>query len=702
MNVNTQTVSLANNGIQVKAWSKGNTVYLDIINLPSNYYLANDEYLYRATKRENDHFSIFNNLTSPSIDVRNETIYICGKLAELDLEHRLYLPAGANYLEEQIILMNKTENTISLEDLNCGAQRLITNSVGKIKNDVHSDRFKAIPFLVRPTDPPGWENDFDIATLLTYSGQEPRVNELAAIPEGHGYVPSNKRFSEGWCWQHGENSVGIFKFNQEAIEFSVLAIEVSLRGVLYRFSGTSNQEDEPSNLRKITPGAKITMGITHLEAINGDYSLACYAFRKFLDKLGCKFPDNYNPPVHWNELYDNPEWTLGSPGKPAGQRMTRPLTYTRVQLLKEASSAKEYHCEALYLDPGWDTDFGTFFWGTEWLGERVSFIDQVWHEYGLRLSLHAPLATWMSWDGRGVASWPDSALRMDPAGNLIQGSICLGSKQYLDEAEKRLLEHCADGVVFLMFDGNWWNGGCWNPTHGHPIPYTKEDHCRANLDLAQRIHAVYPHVIIEMHDMIAGGSVMRYTPVYYKYGLPGSYDENWGFELMWQPMEDIRSGRARALYHYNMGCNIPVYLHIDLRDDNELLLVFWWYASTCRHLGIGGTHENPRIAQAHRLAMQQYRRLERFYKRGDFYGIGEEIHIHALRQENAFIVNLFNISDQSRQVSGTISFDQMGLDRDRWYVNTLGGSFDNQNGVFHIQRRMEPWSTQIGEVRELK
>jgi hypothetical protein len=205
-----------------------------------------------------------------------------------------------------------------------------------------------------------------------------------------------------------------------------------------------------------------------------------------------------------------------------------------------------------------------------------------------------------------------------------------------------------------------------------------------------------------MHDMIAGGSVMRYTPVYYKYGLPGSYDENWGLELMWQPMEDIRSGRARALYHYNMGCNIPVYLHIDLRDDNEHLIVFWWYASTCRHLGIGGTHENPRIAQAHRLAMQHYRRLERFYKRGDFYGIGEEIHIHALRQENAFTINLFNLSDQSRQISGSISFDQMGLDRDRWYENTLGGSFDNQNGVFHIQRRMEPWSTQIGEVRELK
>ena len=37
---------------------------------------------------------------------------------------------------------------------------------------------------------------------------------------------------------------------------------------------------------------------------------------------------------------------------------------------------------------------------------------------------------------------------------------------------------------FLMFDGNWWNGDCANPDHGHPVPYRMEDHIRANLELA--------------------------------------------------------------------------------------------------------------------------------------------------------------------------------------------------------------------------
>jgi hypothetical protein len=206
-----------------------------------------------------------------------------------------------------------------------------------------------------------------------------------------------------------------------------------------------------------------------------------------------------------------------------------------------------------------------------------------------------------------------------------------------------------------------------------------------------------------MHDMISGGSLMRYTPVYYQYGLPGSFDENWGFELMWQPMEDLRSGRARALYDYNLACNVPVYLHIDLRCDNAHALVFWWYASTCRHLGLGGTPDDPAVAQQHRAAMRRYRRLERFYKRGQFYGYGEEVHVHALPAEHAFVVNLFNLSDESRVITGVVDFAEIGLDADRWYVTpyTLAGRGFDRHGHYTASRRLEPWSAQVLEVTSL-
>jgi hypothetical protein len=470
------------------------------------------------------------------------------------------------------------------------------------------------------------------------------------------------------------------------------------------------RDGEPSSLHGIPPGGSVALGVTRFQTVRGGWTQASYALRAFLDENGCRFPDGFNPPVHWNELYDNLEWNLGTPGRPAGKRMTRPVTYTRALMLEEAAKAKAYGCESLYLDPGWDTDFGTFLWGEEWLGDRKDFIREVRERYGLHVSLHCPLATWMSLDGRGVPHWPLDACRMDEDGNLVRAdtwtdepveSLCLGSRQYLDEAERRLLAHCADGVVYLMFDGNWWNGGCWNPDHGHPVPYTKEDHCRANLDLARRIHDKYPDVLIEMHDMITGGSVVRYTPVYYKYGLPGSYDDNWGLELMWRTMDDIHSGRARALYDYNLGCNVPIYLHVDLRDDNEHCLVLWWYASTCRHLGIGGTHDDPRVAEAHKEAMKRYRRLDRFYKRGDFYGAGAEVHFHALPAENAFVVNLFNLSDASRTVSGSIGVEAMGLDPNRWYAKPKGARFDAGDGTFVISRPMAPWSAQVAEVHAL-
>ncbi len=42
------------------------------------------------------------------------------------------------------------------------------------------------------------------------------------------------------------------------------------------------------------------------------------------------------------------------------------------------------------------------------------------------------------------------------------------------------------------------------PTTAIRYPHTFEDHIRANVDLAARIHAKYPKVLIEMHDMICG------------------------------------------------------------------------------------------------------------------------------------------------------------------------------------------------------
>lgn len=695
------TYELSNAAYRLTVETADRDVYVVLRDLAMDFDVANGPYMYRAVRSDDEGAVVAGWLNGVAVETGDGTLRITGTLAGLSVEHLWNTPAGRAVMEERLVLRNATGHPIALEAFATGLRRRVTDETGAVLPEVGEDRFVAVPFRHRPTDPAAFDVDFRVEDLLTRPGREHRINGWPPSWPRYGHVPSMHRMSEGWAWTHGNHTLGMFKFNQDALEFSILAVAVEDDGVWLRFGGAAMAAGDPSVLGHIEPGQRIELGVTRYETVEGGYEGAYYAFRAFLDEHGCRFPENYNPPVHWNELYDNPEWHLGTPGNPPGPRMTRPVTYTKALLEAEAEKARAYGCESLYLDPGWDTDFGTFLWGEAWLGPRKQFVRDIRERYGLGVSLHCPLATWMARDGRGTSSWPEASFQMDREGRIVPGAVCLGSAAYLDEAAKRLLAHCADGVTFLMFDGNWWNGGCWNPRHGHPVPYTKEDHVRANVELARRIHAQYPDVLIEMHDMLTGGTRQRYTPVYYKYGLPGSYDENWGFELMWEPMEDLRSGRARSLYYYNLGCNVPVYLHIDLRDDNEHALVLWWYASTCRHLGIGGTHARPAVAEAQKQAMRQYRRLERFYKQGEFFGMHEEAHVHALPGEHAFVVNLFNLSDAGRLINGDIDVARMGLDPDRWYIVPKGGHFDRRSGRFSVRRPLAPWGAETLEVRAI-
>jgi len=636
-------------------------------------------YIYRATVRG----VTDEGLEDVSVKMGRNRLTIRGKIAGLDLEHVFVLPRNRGVMEEMLILRNRTSSRIDLEDLEAGFQRRVTDEEKQVLPDFQNDRWIAVPFRHRADDPQNFYNDYSVSDLLTQDGYEPSIDENL----NYSRLPSSRHCSEGWAWLHGNSVLGVFKYNQKHMEFSTISKHAAKDGDCLRFGGACMVMGEPAALTRIEPGQTVNLGVTRYESVRGGYTEALYAFRQMMDEKRCRFPKGYNPPVHWNQLYNM-----------SGAWEDRANRYTKAIVEQEAVNAKAYSCESLYLDPGWDTDFGTFLWGEKWLGPRKEFIEEMKAKYDLAVSLHCPLATWMShdkftWGKHSVQNWPAESRRLSPAGvqNTTGPLLCLGSKQYRDVAETRLLENCRDGVVFLMFDGNWWNGGCENPDHGHPVPYRMEDHIQANLELAQRVHAKYPGVLIEMHDMIAGGTSHRQTPVYYKYGLPGSYDDNWGFELMWEPLADIKEGRATALYYYNMGCNIPAYLHIDLRKDNENCLVLWWYASTCRHLGIGGTHADPRIAEAQKKAMRRYRELERFYKRGEFYGISEEIHLHVLPEQDAFVVNVFNLSDETRTISGEMDLAAAGLDRKDGSAGWAG----IQENRLEVKLEMPPWSTEL-------
>jgi hypothetical protein len=58
--------------------------------------------------------------------------------------------------------------------------------------------------------------------------------------------------------------------------------------------------------------------------------------------------------------------------------------------------------------------------------------------------------------------------------------------------------------------------------------------------------------------------------------------------------------------------------------------------------------------------------VDDLHKGGEFYGIGEEIHVHVLG--NRVAVDVFNLDDRARTIEGSIGFAEIGLDPARAYV----------------------------------
>jgi len=702
-----KTMIISNQGFALDPKVVDDVLSLRLIDCTTDNSWADGGYRWSIVCKHRDGLLHGTELREVEYQAEKDSLIISAVLAGFQLEHRWYLPSDQDWMEESLRITNANHHDVDIMGVECGFLRRVADTIGQLVSNVADERLTAIPFRKRPTDSEDWINEHPIDDFLRHAGREPRCNDAL----GFGFLPSRHWCSEAWAWSRGERTLSLMSFCQDHMLWSAISTVNQPNGLYLRYGGFYINDQDELPVFTLAAGESTELGLMRYQSVACGYEQAAYSYREFLDSKGCRFPMEFDPPVHWNVLYDNPDWWVISPRKmPKGSRVdTRKVLYTREHIEAEAIKARDYQCEAIYLDPGWDTTFGSFQWDSERLGAISNFVNQMRERYGLNVSLHAPLATWMSHEQWSVhpwntmAYWPDESRRLPPKDEADGQStnhigICLGSRQYLDEAEKRLLLLCQAGIGFIMFDGNWWNGGCDDVGHGHPVPYTKEDHIRANLDLAQCIHTKFPDVLIEMHDMLCGGEHPRMTPVYYKYGLPNSYDSNWGFELMWDPFEELRSRRALALYYYNLACNVPIYLHIDLRDDNQHCTIFWWFASLCRHLGIGGTHADPNVVICQQHAMARYRELDALYKRGDFYGISEEIHVHVLPSENRLVVDLFNLTDTERRVTGTMSVETLGIDQQMYYQRTerwvsLG------DGQLHASCLLPAWGHQQVELR---
>lgn len=562
-----------------------------------------------------------------------------GRKGALAIEHRFR--AEESSIQETVRITNAGNVPLDTSGFACG----FTKGLGALGGESATAEGTLVPIPYRrdTSECAGTYTDVPASDLAWRKGY------FWSSPGERVYTPAFG--SEGWAWSSPGGTLLWFKYNPKAMEFAL--VEAFRRGdeFAFRFGGCGLwKRGDPEPAARLEPGQSFEFGVTRYATCEGGWKSAYYTFRDMMSRLGHRFPAGYNPPIHWNELYDNPLWW----GPDTAER--REQFYRLSDMEVEAQKAAELGCEALYLDPGWDTSFASTVWADTRLGRQQDFVKLLRDKYGLLLALHCPLAGWSD-----VNAFPAEARRKDASGAVLE-ALCSSAPAYMNEKAARLNALCDRGADFLMYDGSGYTGPCWDPAHGHSLPLTRHEHVMAYHELSRRVHERHPNVLIELHDPIVAGVSVRYAPTYFLHGLPGSFDELWGYEYMWDPMDDLLSGRAISLYYVNLAYEMPIYLHIDLRKDNAHALVFWWYASTCRHLGVGGKHPDSAVWQAHRTAMAVYRAHKRFYTQGTFWGLDETIHAHTLAHEGQCLLNVFNLADTAVEREIRFCLSDIGLE----------------------------------------
>jgi hypothetical protein len=598
------------------------------------------------------------------------------------IEHNFRLYSDQTKIEEWISIVHPNGyDSHSLPTLRFGFQKIIFNRQQGTWID-YSDQKKLTPVPFRRHV---GQVDYKMSS---YSSADLFPNWLLPASED---LP--QRGSEAWLWGDNNSGLLISKYSQNHIEYSTASGKLTPQdsddelisnqqptgnNLCLIFGGVGLQYGEPELSKVLEPYGRIDFGVSTIEFYLGSWESGYAKYREQLRLKGHGLPPKYSPRIHWNELY-NLGWRGGS---------NSPLQNLE-QIWDEARIAKEAGAESFYFDPGWDYFEGSTQWDESRLGELKGFVKALKQNLGLELALHQFVHT------KSTNEDP-TIYRRNKAGeiNIWQtpgelyagGNICTSSKTWQAQKIDRLCKLAEDGVTFLMFDfmdyGRYPDSStypiesCWSTEHGHEVPLSRLEHTKGVMNVIAAVKKKYPHVIIESHDRIAGG-LQDFLPLYFQHGGDDSYDEIWGFEYMWDPLHDLISGKALSLYEYNLAYIIPLYLHINSAHDLPSMLSFWWYASTCRHIGVGGVKPGDDLWPLLTDAISQYKRIRNHLTSGDFIGIDQLTHFHT-SEKNSGVFNLFNLTSKDVEKKIVIPLEKLNmssLDSIQGAVGTIEGEF---------------------------
>jgi hypothetical protein len=589
-------------------------------------------------------------LKNKKVKTKGDIIIITGTFPNANIEISQVFRQIGGRLEETITLENTNSYTVNLDDIRFGFMADIT--------DRPNWRLCAVPFRIQQD-----ASKHDYSTEDLKKGQYKNavyVDDRARAPL---LTEQGRLRSEAWIWWNGLKGLTVIKYNNKAIELSVAFPEVRENKATLQFGGVGySLYGEPVTAHHLAPGQQITFGTTIYKPFEGTLAKGYSLYRDYLDSRGHKFPADYNPPINWNELYDI-GWYHSDAAK-------LKKYYTRKAVLEEARKAKALGCEMMYFDPGWEVAEGLTLWDSTRLGSVSSMIKTLKDEYGLDLGYR----TILHCDG---GRWPKKYLIKHadyepvPKDEQSIDMLCLNYPEFAKIKLDRILKISRQGVRFMMFDGWNWFGTCIDTSHHHPVPLTTQDFIMAVYKIMTDVRHQCPGLIIEAHDPVWPWWSAIYAPTYFQQGFgdSDSHQEDWGFEYMWNCINDLKSGRALTLYYYNLGTNIPLYLHITMAADNDNCVFFWWAASTIRHLGIGGKYglnkqpvgyDPEKRFNAYQDQMKIYKQLKPFFVRGEFHGLAENIHLHTLPNINGGVITAFNLTNEQQQLEFSVPAELLG------------------------------------------
>jgi hypothetical protein len=242
-------------------------------------------------------------------------------------------------------------------------------------------KFTAVPYRREPKGNRTQYADYTLRQVLS----EPRTSSLrgetplkrlsnTVWTDMAGIIPTQYPYyaSEGWILTDGRRGFLVTKYSQQGMEWALLdRVRVNDGRDALRWGGFGIFLGDPEHGAWLAPQQSHRFGVTRITAYEGGIEEGFYTFRAEMESRGHGCPRGFNPPVHWNELYDNKLWELPHMGMSLPEN--RKKYYTLADMKQEAAKARDMGCEALYLDPGWDTLFASKIWDESRMGKMQDF-----------------------------------------------------------------------------------------------------------------------------------------------------------------------------------------------------------------------------------------------------------------------------------------------------------------------------------------